>query len=241
MSPKPRGLISRQKRQNAWLKHLYADSPVMLHSIDAHGNFCDVNNEWLRQTGYSREEVIGKPATFMMSAASASQYGEEVLSPLEREGAAHNVSCEFIRRDGSPMPVTLDCVLTSDEHDQPICLAVVRDMSEINRLHQQSLEYAKLQSVLELAGTICHELNQPLQVLVGRLDLIRLQDGGNEKLRNHLDSITQSVKKISNITLKLRQLTNYRTKPYIDDFRIIDLNEGGEGAKAPTPPGQAKP
>jgi len=207
----------------------------MLHSIDEHGLFCDANKEWLRQTGYSRVEVIGKPATFMMSTASASQYAETVLQPLQAEGAAHNVNCEFIRHDGTSMPVTLDCVQTFDEDDRPVCLALVRDMTEILRLNQQNLEYAKLQSVLELAGSICHELNQPLQVLVGRLDLIRLQDAGNEKLRNHLDSITQSVKKISTITLKLRQLTNYRTKTYIDDFRIFDLTEGADVNKTPTP------
>ena len=207
----------------------------MLYSIDQDGRIRDVNREWLRQTGYSRAEVLDQPANFLMSEAAARYCREQILPRLLSEGAARNVACEFIRKNGSLMPVMIDCVTTSDDAGRPVGLAVVRDMTELNRLHQQSLEYTKLQSMLEIAGTICHELNQPLQVLVGRLDLIRLQDSGNEKLRTHLDSITQSVKKISDITLKLRHITNYQTKPYLDDYRIVDLNEANPAKQPPKP------
>lgn len=207
----------------------------MLYSIDQNGHICDVNKEWLRQTGYTRAEVLDQPANFLMSEASARYCREQILPRLLSEGSVRNVACEFIRKNGSLMPVMVDCVTTSDAGGRPVGLAVVRDMTELNRLHQQSLEYTKLQSMLEIAGTICHELNQPLQVLVGRLDLIRLQDTGNEKLRTHLDSITQSVKKISDITLKLRHITNYQTKPYLDDYRIVDLNEANAAKQPPKP------
>ena len=220
--------LTRWKRRNAWLKHLYDDSPIMMHSINTKGRFCDVNREWLIQTGYERSEVIGKPANFLMTEASASYFKETVLPRFWQDGFVRNIPYDYIRKDGSLMQVLLDCVATTDERGRRISLSVVRDMTEINRLHQQSLEYTRLQSTLEIAGTICHELNQPLQVLVGRLDLIRLQGEYSEKMRGHLDSITQSVKKISDITLKLKQITNYRTKPYLESIRIIDLSDAGD-------------
>ena len=225
--------LTRSKRRNAWLTHLYNDSPVMMHSIDTKGRFCDVNREWLSQTGYERSEVIGKPASFLMTEASASYFKESVLPRFWQDGFVRNIAYDYIRKDGSLMQVLLDCVATTDERGRRISLSVVRDMTEINRLHQQSLEYTRLQSTLEIAGTICHELNQPLQVLVGRLDLIRLQGDYSDKMRAHLDSITQSVKKISDITLKLKQITNYRTKPYLDSIRIIDLGETADSGSQP--------
>ncbi|HPG58805.1 MAG TPA: response regulator, partial [Candidatus Wallbacteria bacterium] len=47
-------------------KHIYNMSPVMMFSFDSEGNFCDVNSKWLAETGYSREEVIGKRFDFLI-------------------------------------------------------------------------------------------------------------------------------------------------------------------------------
>ena len=42
-------------------RHLYEETPAMLHSIDSHKNIVSVSHDWLERLGYQREEVIGQP------------------------------------------------------------------------------------------------------------------------------------------------------------------------------------
>ncbi|HSW30463.1 MAG TPA: response regulator [Longimicrobiales bacterium] len=93
-------------------------------------------------------------------------------------------------------------------------------------VHDALQERERFQGALELAGAVCHEFNQPLQVIRGWCDLL-LEEGPESGVDAHaLRGITESVERLGELTRKLMGLTRYRAKEYMDGrSRIIDLAE----------------
>ena len=75
-----------------------------------------------------------------------------------------------------------------------------------------------------MAGTTAHELNQPLMVLLGNLELIEMSRGDEEKRAKCLSIIKESGKRIAEIVKKIQTIQHVEVKPYLDGPGIIDLD-----------------
>jgi len=91
------------------------------------------------------------------------------------------------------------------------------------------VEDEKLKGVLEMAGAVCHELNQPMQAGLGYSELL-LMDAPREKaLYSTVKKIRKQINRMSKITAKLMQITRYESKDYIAGTRIIDIDKASNG------------
>lgn len=86
------------------------------------------------------------------------------------------------------------------------------------------VEKEKFSAVIETAGAVCHELNQPLQVVKGYSELLLTDISKNNPLHSKLKIIKDQTHKMGELTKKLMQITKYETKHYSGDTKIIDLN-----------------
>ena len=86
------------------------------------------------------------------------------------------------------------------------------------------MEKKKLQGVIEMSGAVCHEMNQPLQVVSGICELIMLDADESDPLFERLQTIYRQVEEMGRITGKLMDITRYRTKEYLRE-RIIDIDK----------------
>ncbi len=120
--------------EEATFRHIYELSPVMMHSIDENGFICNVNRTWLEMTGYSREEVIGRKADFLMTPESAERAFSAVIPRFWRDGRVRNIPYQYVRRDGGIMDVLLDCDAVTDPTGRRISLSVVRDVTREQRV-----------------------------------------------------------------------------------------------------------
>jgi DNA-binding response OmpR family regulator len=89
-----------------------------------------------------------------------------------------------------------------------------------NRLREKE----KLQGVLEMAGAVCHELNQPLQTVLGMSELMLMETKEDHPLYSNVKDIKDQIDRMGRITNRLMNITEYRTKSYLKG-KIIDLNE----------------
>lgn len=88
--------------------------------------------------------------------------------------------------------ITLDNIRSAAE--------IVRMNKRLNILNRQMLQSSKLASIGELAGTVAHEINNPLQILLAHLQL--LESGVGEPERR-MEVIKNQVYRISEITRRL--------------------------------------
>jgi len=84
----------------------------------------------------------------------------------------------------------------------------------------------KLQGVLEMARTVCHEINQPLHVLSGLSDLLLLQVDKDDPRYTMMTKIKSQVFRIGELTKKIMRMTSYQVKDYMDGrSKIIDIEK----------------
>jgi signal transduction histidine kinase len=83
----------------------------------------------------------------------------------------------------------------------------------------------RLKGVMELAGAACHELNQPMQVVMGYAQLLTEDVAPEEPLREHLEKIIAEIDRMSLVLRKIQSITRYETLDYIDGVKIIDIEK----------------
>ncbi len=95
------------------------------------------------------------------------------------------------------------------------------------KLQKALAETEKFQGVIETSGAVCHELNQPLQIISGNCELLMMDIKDENPFYQRIKTIHEQVKKMAGITSKLMKITKYETKPYLQG-RIIDLNKASK-------------
>jgi nitrogen fixation/metabolism regulation signal transduction histidine kinase len=117
------------------------------------------------------------------------------------------------------MTATYICVNKRPKSEQEMCIVTVDDITEFKKKE-------RLEAATETIGAICHEMNQPLQAIMGNVELLtqfQLEDGAISKIEN----ILSGMERIKNINIKLMNLSHYQTKPYTST-KILDV-EGSAG------------
>ncbi|MEE4355456.1 MAG: response regulator [Desulfococcaceae bacterium] len=93
--------------------------------------------------------------------------------------------------------------------------------------HIELTQQRKLQGVLLMAGTVCHEMNQPLQSIMGFSELLLMEVSPEDPLYDKINKIREQVDKMGKITQKLMKITKYKTKNYLHGH-IFDLDGSSE-------------
>jgi len=81
---------------------------------------------------------------------------------------------------------------------------------------------ARVESVLATAGAVCHEMNQPLQILLSGIELLVLTEVADER-KDLLRTAQSQIIRMHSTTKRLHSITSYTTKPYINDTLILDI------------------
>ena len=91
-------------------------------------------------------------------------------------------------------------------------------------LQKQMQERERLQGVLEMAGAVCHEINQPLQIAAGISEILLLDMSTEDPSYASLQNIQAQVHRIGSLTRKIMQITRYQSKSYLKGH-IVDIDQ----------------
>ncbi len=112
-------------------------------------------------------------------------------------------------------------------HDEELRVRI-NSGKRIIELQDELDRRGKTQGVLEMAGAVCHELNQPLQAIMGHTQLLLLDIQEETPHREALQKIYQQVERLGTITRKLMRITHYETRDYVNGKKIIDLDKASQ-------------
>jgi len=198
---------------------------------DEKGVYQGCNRVFSKQLlGLTRDHIIGKRAQDLPDQIPpdvASAHQREELKMIEK-GGFHSFEAQMQCADGKRRDYLVSLAPVHDANGEISGLvAIMSDLTDKNRAAQDRMNKEKLEGVLETAGAVCHELNQPLQALSGYTELLAakmVEDGA----RSYLDKITQQIERMRDITDKLQGVTRYETTDYAGNTRIIDIHQSSQ-------------
>lgn len=115
--------------------------------------------------------------------------------------------------------------LLRDDRYVPIgVLLMCADVTEKRRLEERLREAEQLALVGRLAVTLQHEINNPLQSLMGSAEMLLRRAGLPEVHCARLRTILEEARRIAERIESLRTLTEVKTVPYSAGIEMIDLD-----------------
>ncbi len=129
------------------------------------------------------------------------------------------------------IPMVLAEESGSAEHDHPLRYAVIlSDITEERASTQRRIESEKVQSIVDLAAGVAHELGNPINSLTIHLQLMQRaagkleDDAATRKIRRSIDVCTAEVERLDGIITHFLEAVRPRP-PDFSDVNLIELLE----------------
>ncbi len=223
--------IEIEKRLRGYLNFLDTlinTIPNPIYFKDENGIYRGCNQFFAeRILGISRADIIGRKAQDL--SAQIPQALADFYQLNERKlllkGGLHSFETEVPCKGGFRREFLFRIAAVNDDVGRMIgSIGVMFDQTEKNRDERDKLHKEKLEGVLETAGAVCHEMNQPLQTLLGNTELALTEISPDNPAYLSLIKIDRQIERMVEITQKLQNITHYETMQYDNHNRIIDIH-----------------
>jgi PAS domain S-box-containing protein len=188
---------------------------------------------------HAAERVYGKPSSAMIGTHVANLYPEGTARQIMQliragGGRVEGLKTEVLDTHGALVPVLLSAGLIYEGTTPTGSVGIFTDLREKVRMEQklqQAQDQIRTQErqaiVAELAGAAAHELNQPLQTVMGYAELLLryLDKSRNDPTWNAAEVIFAEAERMAEIVRKIGKITKYETKSYVGRARILDLDK----------------
>ena len=218
--------VTELRKAEAWLRTLIESTQDALVSIDRQGRIVMFNPAAERMFGYSKPEIAGQKVNRLMAEPYAwehDEYIERYRKTREARAIGRVRSVTAKRKSGELFPIEISVSEMEGEEDIPFA-ALIRDVSEKDRLQVQLIESERLASIGATAAKIGHELANPINGMSLTIQL--LEQRLSRQINQPDDQTGVTVKRlkdeISRLSDLIRQFREFvRKEKY--DFRLTEL------------------
>lgn len=163
-----RALRESERRAQALARHM----PAGLFETDAEGAYSYVNERWCQITGYTFEQMVGRPWDYVFHPDDRQRVIDE-WTVCERAGREFAMEFRFRTADGRVIWVFDSAVALRDEAGALMgYIGSISDITERKHAQSQLLLNDRMASVGTLASGVAHEINNPLAYVTANFDLI---------------------------------------------------------------------
>ncbi len=215
------------KEQREILEKILESTPVGI-ALFQNRVFKWVNNEMVRMLGFqSKQDFENKSARVIYrNEQEYERAGKTIYHGVATAGTV-SYEIDLVKKDKTLLPVHIR--LNSGDKTNPMnwIIATFSDISQRKAAEREKVEKERLQGVLEMAGAVCHEINQPLQAILGYAELLMINTESENKDTHNIKLIKEQANRLGKITKKLSNITRYRTVNYPGDTKIVDIWNAG--------------
>ena len=221
--------VSEQRYRN-----LYENLRDGSFAVDLSEKIVECNRQFLNMLGnYSFEEISRLTYGDITPVQWHAMEIDILKNQVDKRGYSDIYEKEYIRKDGSVIPVEIQTYLVLDSDGNASGYwAFVRDIAERKRaeeerekMHAQLIQARKMESVGRLAGGVAHDFNNMLGVILGYSELVLQQMEDSDPNYSGLQEIRKAAKRSADLTSQLLAFARKQTVAP----RVLDLNETVEG------------
>lgn len=218
--------LERSRAFEAYFKAL--TQGAILSRTDARGVITSINENFIKISGYSEAELVGQTHSLINSRYHNPDFFKNMWQTI-RSGQVWQGEIKNQKKDGTFYWVYSIIAPILDNNQIVNYISIRFDITKEKQMEEQlrleqarNLQSAKLVSLGEISAGIAHEINNPLAVIIGNLDLLSSQLNDSQKLRT--SKIYQGVKRVQEIIQALSRFvnTNRSQKNPVDLSRVIN-------------------
>lgn len=176
----------------------------------------------------SEKDYVGKSTKIIfVSQDDYIKTGDYVYRKLKDKNSIQ-VDTPLIKKDGTQFFGNIKISAQDSSDPMKKAIITISDITRRTMAEKERLEKQKLQGVIETAGSICHELNQPIQSVFFEFAELKHRGCGDKLINSSIGNIKKHIDRISDIVKKLKNITIYETTDYVNGNRIIDINKSSK-------------
>jgi two-component system, cell cycle sensor histidine kinase and response regulator CckA len=212
-------ITGRKKAEERFYKAFNANPEPISISTISESRYTDVNESFLRVTGYSREEVIGRTSE-ELGFWGEPQDRERFIDLLRKQGSVRELEIKFRTKSGE-VRTAADSAEIIDVAGQECVIAIFRDITEQNSLERQLRQTQKMEAIGQLSGGIAHDFNNLLSVIIGYSEAIEERLSADDSLLKMCQQIRKAGQSAASLT---RQLLAF-SRQQVLEAKFLDVNE----------------
>ena len=194
-----------------------------------------VNAAALRIFGYTDPaDVVGRPATEHVAPEHRDVVAARIAARLRGEPAPATVEVEALRRDGTRFWIGGTGTVVEWEGGPATLLSFV-DISERQRREAAEREAESLRAVTRLANAAAHEINNPLTVVRGNLQLAASRLADRPELARYFERAERGVLRITEMIGHMTRITRLAALRELETGGVPTLDLLGSSAEEPAP------
>jgi len=199
-------------------KELFDNVAEGVFIFNASGRFIESNERVLESTGYAKEALLNLKITELVESDQI-PFVENMMKQVSQEKEAR-FELRLKTKDGSLIPYEINCRYVT--YLGEFCyLCVARDITQTKLLQNQLIRSERLAATGQLAASIAHEINSPLQGITALLNVIQTKHKKDKKLLEKLDLVKSAFESIRDTVRNLIDLN----RPGKENKQPIDVNQ----------------
>ena len=202
------------------------------------GGIIEANEAFLQMVQYDREDLaLGRVSWTGLTPVEGRERDERSVAELKATGTVQPYEKEFLRKDGTRVPVLIGSAAFGERRDEGVAFVV--DLTERKRVEEEAREserrYREVHTELahanrvatmgQLSASIAHEVNQPVTAAVtnaqAALRWLQTEPPHLDEVRQALGRIVRDGNRAGDVITRIRALI--RKAPSKKDG--LDINE----------------
>lgn len=210
------------------------DQAAIVAATDAKGIITYVNEKFCEVSGYSREELVGKTHKVVNSGHHSKEFFLDLWKTISGGRVWRGEICNR-RKNGAFYWVYTTIVPFLNETGKPIQYLSIRyEITELKEAQQvigdqqaKLVAASRLSAIGEMAAAITHEINNPLGVILGRVEMLKsiLEEEPLDKaeILRQLDTIDVTGQRIAKIIRSMKTMAHHQEEEPTEAVSLQNL------------------
>ncbi len=212
------------KKIDESLKNIFSSiKEYALYVINLDGNITYFGMGCESMFGWNKRDIIFKHVSILHNFEDTGANLSLIFEHVRLFGK-YEIETELVTKDKRVVPVILSVNQFLDSNGK-LCgyVFIAKDMTERKKLEYQIFQAEKLAALGQLSAGMAHEINNPLFVISGRLEMLN-QEGFSQKVKNDFALISAQTDRIRKLVDRILKFSRKSTR----ELQAININEAIE-------------
>jgi PAS domain S-box-containing protein len=203
---------------------------ICIHDLE--GKLLSVNQAAAQRLGYTPSDLVGRNLRDLLS-PSVRHLFSDYLKRI-REVSVDDGVMRVVTRDGEER-IWAYCNIRIEELGRPSeVLGHAQDITDLKRAERLAREAQALRSVAQLANAAAHEINNPLAIIVGHLEMLRRSMTADADALARIDIAFEAAQRITAIISRMSTITRLERVDVSGAPAMLDLWRSSPDREGPT-------